>query len=184
MNRSFNSSLFTFHSSLLVVGLGISGYWAARWLAEKGARVIVSDIKEIDQLDPKVVNKLQALGVTLETGSHRKETFLNADAIILSPGAPHDTPLIRAAVQKQIPVMGEMELAAHYIDAPMIGVTGTNGKTTVTSFLGQLLENAGYNVFVGGNIGTPLTAYLSRGEKGGLSGGGSQQFSTGYDANI
>ncbi len=148
-----------------MVGLGISGYWAARWLAEKGARVSVSDMKEMAQLDPTVVDELQALGVTLETGGHREETFLNADAIILSPGAPHDTPLIRTAIQKQIPVMGEMELATRYIDAPMIGVTGTNGKTTVTSFLGQLLETAGYSVFVGGNIGTPLTAYLAQEKK-------------------
>ena len=148
-----------------MVGLGTSGYWAARWLAENGARVSVSDIKNASQLDPKILNELRGLGVTLETGGHQEKTFLNADVIILSPGAPLDTAFIRAAFQKQIPVMGEMELAARYIDAPMIAVTGTNGKTTVTSFLGQMLQNAGYDVFVGGNIGTPLTAYLAQGKK-------------------
>ena len=152
-------------SKFLVVGLGTSGYWAARWLAEKGAQVTLSDIKERSQLDPEYLKELHGLGVTLETGGHHKETFLSADAIVLSPGAPLDTPFLRAALQKQIPLMGEMELAARHVNAPMIAVTGTNGKTTVTSFLGQLLENAGYDVFVGGNIGTPLTAYLAGGKK-------------------
>ncbi len=148
-----------------MVGLGTSGYWAARWLAEEGAKVTLSDIKKKSQLAPEYVKELHALGVTLETGGHQKETFLCADAIVLSPGAPLDTPFIRAALQKKIPVMGEMELAARHVDIPMIAVTGTNGKTTVTSFLGQMLENAGYDVFVGGNIGTPLTAYLAGGKK-------------------
>ncbi|MCD6294590.1 MAG: UDP-N-acetylmuramoyl-L-alanine--D-glutamate ligase [Deltaproteobacteria bacterium] len=152
-------------SNILVVGLGTSGYWAARWLVEAGAKVTLSDIKKRSQLDPEWLKELHTLGVTLETGGHHKETFLRADAIVLSPGAPLDTPFIRAALQKQIPLMGEMELAARHVDAPMIAVTGTNGKTTVTSFLGQLLENAGYDVFVGGNIGTPLTAYLAGGRK-------------------
>jgi len=152
-------------SRFLVVGLGTSGYWAARWLAEEGAKVTLSDIKKKSQLAPEYVKELHALGVTLETGGHQKETFLCADAIVLSPGAPLDTPFIRAALQKKIPVMGEMELAARHVDIPMIAVTGTNGKTTVTSFLGQMLENAGYDVFVGGNIGTPLTAYLAGGKK-------------------
>jgi UDP-N-acetylmuramoylalanine--D-glutamate ligase len=149
-------------SKFLVVGLGTSGYWAARWLAEEGASVTVSDIKESSQLDPTVLNELRSLGVTLETGGHHKETFMNVDAIVMSPGAPLETPFIRAALQNKIPVMGEMELAAQHVDAPMIAVTGTNGKTTVTTLLGQMLENAGYDVFVGGNIGTPLTAYVAK----------------------
>lgn len=152
-------------SKFLVVGLGTSGYWAARWLAEEGAIVTVSDIKETSQLDPDVLKELRGLGVTLETGGHKKETFTDADAIVLSPGAPLETPFIHAALQNKIPVMGEMELAAQHVDTPMIAVTGTNGKTTVTTFLGQMLENAGYDVFVGGNIGTPLTAYLAQGKK-------------------
>ncbi len=152
-------------SRFLVVGLGTSGYWAARWLAEEGANVTVSDIKETSQLDPDVLKELRGLGVTLETGGHHKETFMNVDAIVMSPGAPLETPFIRAALQNKIPVMGEMELGAQHVDTPMIAVTGTNGKTTVTTFLGQMFENAGYDVFVGGNIGTPLTAHLAQGKK-------------------
>jgi len=165
-NAQNPKSKLNIHTSrILVVGLGTSGYWAARWLAREGANVIVSDIKERSQLNLELLKELEALGVTLETGGHGKASFLNADAIVVSPGAPLDTPLIRAAIQKQIPIMGEMELAARYVKAPMIAVTGTNGKTTVTTFLGEMLKNDSRNVFVGGNIGTPLSAYLAQGKK-------------------
>jgi len=166
MNAQNPKPLLNIHTSrFLVVGLGTSGYWAARWLAEKGANVTVTDMKERSQLNLEFQKNLEALGVTLETGGHRKESFLSVDAVVMSPGAPLNTPFIRAAMQKQIPVVGEMELAARYIDAPIIAVTGTNGKTTVTSFIGEMLENGEYDVFVGGNIGTPLSAYLARGKK-------------------
>ncbi len=151
-------------SRFLVVGLGTSGYWAARWLAKNGARVTVSDSKKASLLNDRFLKDLQAEGIELETGGHREETFLSADAIVLGSGVPMDAPLVQAAVKERIPVTGEMELAARYADAPIIGVTGTNGKTTVTSFLGQMIKNAGFDVFVGGNIGTPLTAHLA-GEK-------------------
>lgn len=143
-----------------MVGLGTSGYWAAKWLAEKGARVTVSDAREASRLNAEFLKELHALGVTLETGEHHKKTFLEADSIVLSPGVPLDTPFMKAALQRQIPIIGEMELAARHVDVPIIAVTGTNGKTTVASFMGRMLENSGLAVFVGGNIGTPLTAYL------------------------
>ncbi len=166
MNAQNPKSLLNIHTSrFLVVGLGTSGYWAARWLAQEGAEVIVTDIKDRSQLNLEFLKKLEALGVMLETGGHRKERLLSVDAIVVSPGAPLNTPFIRAAIQNQIPVVGEMELAARYVDAPMIAVTGTNGKTTVTSFIGEMLENGGHDVFVGGNIGTPLSAYLARRKK-------------------
>jgi len=123
--------------------------------------VTASDMKKVSDLDPFTVKGLLESGVLLETGGHRKETFLNADAIVVSPGVPLDMPLIRAAIGRNIPVIGEMELASRFIDTPIIAVTGTNGKTTVTTLLGQMLENAGMKVFVGGNIGTPLMAYAA-----------------------
>jgi len=97
----------------------------------------------------------------LEAGGHRKETFLNAELIVVSPGVPHDIPFIQSALERNIPVIGEMELASRFVDTPIIAVTGTNGKTTVTTLLGQIIENAGFKAFVGGNIGTPLTAYVA-----------------------
>lgn len=146
---------------VLIVGLGISGLWTARWLTQRGARVTVTDLKKASDLDPAMVKELLASGVQLETGGHREETFLNADAIVVSPGVPHDMPLIRAASQRNIPAIGEMELASRFIDTPIIAVTGTNGKTTVTSLVGELLEHAGMKAFVGGNIGMPLMAYAA-----------------------
>jgi UDP-N-acetylmuramoylalanine--D-glutamate ligase len=148
-----------------VVGLGTSGYWAARWLASKGARVVVSDMREASRLDPEYLDELDGTGVVLETGGHHEESFLGADAMVVSPGVPLDMPFIQTALKRRIPLLGEMELAARFVEAPIIAVTGTNGKTTVTAFLGQLLENSGFHVFVGGNIGTPLTAFLAREEK-------------------
>ena len=146
---------------VLIVGLGISGLWTSRWLVQRGARVTVSDMKKPSELDPATIRELTGTGVELETGGHRKETFLNADTIVVSPGVPHDMPLLRSARRKNIPVIGEMELASRFIDTPIIAVTGTNGKTTVTALLGELLITAGMKVFVGGNIGTPLIAYAA-----------------------
>jgi len=152
-------------SKALVVGLGISGLWTARWLAGQGAEVIVTEMKRELELDPDILRELLELGVRLEVGGHKKETFLNVDTIILSPGVPHDMALIKSASEKGIPVVGELELASRFIDTPIIAVTGTNGKTTVTTLLGLMLENAGFNVFVGGNIGTPLIAYAAGEQK-------------------
>ena len=152
-------------SRVLVVGLGISGLWTARWLAGQGADVIVTEMKRESELDSDILRELLELGVILEVGGHKKETFLNVDTIILSPGVPHDMALIKSASEKKIPVVGELELASRFIDTPIIAVTGTNGKTTVTTFLGSMLENAGFNVFVGGNIGTPLIAYAAGEQK-------------------
>ena len=80
------------NARVLIVGLGISGLWTARWLTQRGARVTVSDMKKRSDLDPAMVKELMESGVKLEDGGHRKETFLTADTIIVSPGVPHDMP--------------------------------------------------------------------------------------------
>ncbi len=126
---------------------------------------MVTERKRESELDSDMLRELLELGVILEVGGHKKETFLNVDTIILSPGVPHDMALIKSASEKKIPVVGELELASRFIDTPIIAVTGTNGKTTVTTLLGRMLENAGFNVFVGGNIGTPLIAYAAGEQK-------------------
>jgi len=143
----------------LVVGLGISGFWSSRWLAEHGAAVTVTDSRERTELKWTYCEELSRRGLSLELGGHRRETFLNAELIILSPGVPHKMPLLLEAGEKGIPILGELELASRIIQTPLIAVTGTNGKSTVTACLGSLLESAGLPVYVGGNIGTPLMAY-------------------------
>jgi len=164
MRRDFHN-LEVDKKKILVVGLGISGLYTARLLSSRGAEVTVSEILPESDLDPEILNDLRELGITLETGGHKEETFLNAEMIIISPGVPHDTLFLNLSRKKNIPVIGELELAGRLIDIPMIAVTGTNGKSTVTSFFGCMLENAGFSVFVGGNIGTPLTAYAAEGKK-------------------
>jgi UDP-N-acetylmuramoylalanine--D-glutamate ligase len=148
---------------VVVGGLGVSGTWCARWLARLGARVTVSEIKPRGQLDPALLAELATLGVTLETEGHRKETFTGADLIVLSPGMDHREEMVAAARREGVPILGEMELASRWIRSPIVAVTGTNGKSTVTGFIGALIERAGFKVFVGGNIGTPLTAHVAQG---------------------
>lgn len=111
-----------------------------------------------------VIPEMQQLAASLEFGEHRLETFTSADAIVLSPGVPHTLPVFQAARENGIPVIGELELAFRFIREPMIAVTGTNGKTTTTELLGQMLTASGKRVFVGGNIGNPLIEYLDRDE--------------------
>lgn len=143
-----------------VIGLGVTGLWLARWLLRQGARVTVTDSKPESQLDGKAVHELKEKGVRLVTGGHREDPLTRADCILLSPGVPHDAPWLDASVRRGIPVLGELELAGRLTHCPIIAVTGTNGKSTVTDFLGKILGRAGRRVFVGGNIGTPLVAHL------------------------
>lgn len=150
---------------IVIVGLGISGLWTARSVAGTGADVTVSEMNPEADLDPDICSEIQKLGITLETGGHCKKTFLDANIVVISPGVPHHMALLRAARENGAQVIGELEFASRLIDTPVIAVTGTNGKTTVTTALGRMLEDAGFNVFVGGNIGTPLIAYAKSGKK-------------------
>lgn len=150
---------------ILVVGLGTSGYWTARYMAQKGAEVTVSDSRPLSELDARQISELKSAGVILETGEHGEETFSSADLVVVSPGVPLDMFPLTEAYKKRIPVVGELELASRFIHEPIIAVTGSNGKSTVTAFLGDMLKKAGLKVFVGGNIGTPLMAYAARMEK-------------------
>ena len=149
----------------LVVGLGVSGFWSALCLAGKGAEVTVTEERGRDDVDPDVLGTLENAGVLMEIGGHEAESFLHTDIIVVSPGVPHDTPLIQSASEKGVPVIGEMELAARFIETPIIAVTGTNGKSSVTTLLGEMIKNDGKQVFVGGNLGTPLSAFVARNEK-------------------
>ena len=101
------------------------------------------------------------MGITVETGEHKLETFENADLIILSPGVPHTISPILSALKKGVPITGEIQFASDYIKEPIIAITGTNGKTTVTTLIGEMLKKSGLKVFTGGNIGTPLIEYVN-----------------------
>lgn len=152
------------NKNIVVVGLGRTGLAVARFLWQRGARVLVSDAADPKQLGDSV-RMLQEMGIALELGPHRMRSFQNADGIVVSPGVAHTIEPIALARSRNIPVMGEVELASRFIREPIIAVTGTNGKTTTTELLGQMLKNSGIRAFVGGNIGNPLIEYVDSGKK-------------------
>lgn len=145
---------------VLVAGLGKSGFAAVKFLKTLGAEVLVSDSSSIEKIDQEAMAWLDREKVFVETGRHSPELFLSADVILASPGIPLDTEALAAAGKAGVPVIGELALASFYLKTPVIAVTGSNGKSTVTSLLGCLFEASGKKTFVGGNIGIPLTEYL------------------------
>ncbi|MGD2030499.1 MAG: UDP-N-acetylmuramoyl-L-alanine--D-glutamate ligase [Desulfobacterales bacterium] len=151
------------HKNILIVGLGISGIAAARFAKKKGALVTVTDVAGEKELGT-FSSMAHKLGVNMELGGHNTETFEQADLIVISPGVPLTIPVIKRAMEKGIPIVGEFELAARHIREPVIAVSGTNGKTTTTALLGSMLEKSGFKVFVGGNIGNPLIDYADKKE--------------------
>lgn len=150
------------NKNCLIVGLGISGVSAAKFLHKRGAKVVATDIANEETLKDTIAS-LRNIGITVECGYHRPETFEWADIIVLSPGVPHTLPEIIRAKQKGALVIGEIELACRFIYEPILAITGTNGKTTVTSLIGKMLKSSGISVFVGGNIGNALIDYVDSG---------------------
>ncbi len=148
---------------VLVMGLGKTGQAAARYFYRRGAQVTVSDHGDTASLQTLGAS-LRAEGLRVELGAHRPASFMEAQLIILSPGVPHELPILQAARAQGIPVVGEIEFAAACLTSPIIAITGSNGKTTTTALTGTLLQHAGYDVFVGGNIGNPLIGFLDREE--------------------
>ena len=146
---------------VLVVGLGRSGVASALFLKSRGARVTVSDTKSEDQLRAEIPVLLDH-GIAVETGRHGERTFQNQDLIVVSPGVPVDAqPLVQArALSEQ--VIGEIELAAEFLLGPIVAITGSNGKTTTTTLVGDVLAKGGLKTLVGGNIGTPAISLVGR----------------------
>jgi UDP-N-acetylmuramoylalanine--D-glutamate ligase len=147
---------------IVVVGLGKTGVALVRFLTRQGARVTVTDQSDARMLGAALAD-IWDMDVALELGGHRLETFLSADLIVLSPGVPHTIEPVRQAQARNVPVTGEIELAYRFLTTPIIAITGTNGKSTTTLLAGEMLKNAGYNVFVGGNLGTPLIEFADQG---------------------
>src|SRR5262245_22229773 len=144
---------------VLVVGLARSGIAAARLLASRGAVVTANDSKN----DPgPEAAELAALGVNVIGGGHPESLFLEADLIVLSPGVPTDLPVLKRARDAGIRMIREVELRGSFIKGRLIGVTGSNGKTTTTTLIGELLEALDEDVVMGGNIGYPLAGLVDR----------------------
>jgi len=146
---------------VLVVGLGRSGVASALFLKSQGARVTVSDVKSPEQLRDEIPVLLDH-GIAVETGGHGERTFQNQDLIVVSPGVPVDAePLMQARGLGQ-PVIGEIQLAAEFLKGEIVAITGSNGKTTTTTLIGEILAAGGLKTLVGGNIGTPAISLVER----------------------
>jgi UDP-N-acetylmuramoylalanine--D-glutamate ligase len=149
---------------VLVVGLARTGVAAVRFLAEKAAKVKVSEAKSAEELEAPL-KILTGLPVKWELGGHTLPFFLDAELIVISPGVPMDLKPLAQARARGIPVMSEVELAFRFLRRPLVAVTGTNGKTTTTTLIGEMLRASGKSAFVGGNIGTPLIEYVQTEQK-------------------
>lgn len=151
---------------ILVVGLGKTGLALTNYLKRQGARVLVSDSRSRDELETLVPNDPDVTPPWfIEGGGHTVDFFLQADLILVSPGIPLDILPLRAAGEKGIPIWGELELFSRVCRTPIIAITGTNGKTTTTALINEMLLEAGFSTFLGGNIGRPLVEYLLNGQE-------------------
>ena len=143
---------------VLVVGLGKSGLAAARFLKTLGARVTVSDARPA--LLIAELSELLDQGFMVEAGSHGLLTFRRQDLIVVSPGVPMSTPELKQVRAMGAHIIGELELGFEYLKGEVLAVTGSNGKTTTTTLIGEILKAAGRDTLVGGNIGRPVTAMV------------------------
>jgi UDP-N-acetylmuramoylalanine--D-glutamate ligase len=140
---------------VLIVGLARTGVATSLFCAARGANVTATDART-EKAIGDVLSQLRTAGVHLELGGHREETVLDQDLIIPSPGVPADAPLLKSARAKGITIWSEIELADRFLNGRLIGITGSNGKTTTTSLIEHILRSAGISTILAGNIGTPL----------------------------
>ena len=152
---------------LAVIGLGVSGQAAFEFLFQEGAEVILvnrgaPETWNLRESSKIIFNKVQSYNQDFEGLA---EVLASMDMIILSPGIPRELPLFEKALQHNIPLINEIELASQFCPYPIIGITGTNGKTTTVSLLAEALKGAGKKVFLGGNIGLPFCEWAKEKEE-------------------
>jgi UDP-N-acetylmuramoylalanine--D-glutamate ligase len=146
---------------VLVLGLGETGLSALRWLNNQGAKLSAADSRDnppnVDDLARRMPH------VAVHTGAFKQDVLLQAEVIVISPGIALHEPTVQAAIQAGIPVVGDIELFAQHLPklSKVIGITGSNGKTTVTSLVGEICKAAGLKTIVAGNIGLPVLDTLS-----------------------
>ncbi len=143
--------------SVLVLGLARSGVAVAKLLQRLGARVTVNDASPRDRVDADA-KELEARGIRVFTDGHPQELADACDLVVKNPGIPYDRPIVLRALERGVPVITEVEVAFQVTAAPIIGITGSNGKTTTTTLVGRMLHEAGVPATLAGNIGTPLSA--------------------------
>ena len=147
------------NKKITVLGMAKSGIAAAHLLSDAGATVFVSDNGEGASLSLNMA-ELDKLGVTYETGGHSDRAF-EADLIVTSPGVPEVSAVIKKTIEKEIPLYSELECASWFASGTITAITGSNGKTTCTTLLGEMMKESFDDVRVGGNIGTPFSSLVS-----------------------
>ncbi|WP_373877768.1 UDP-N-acetylmuramoyl-L-alanine--D-glutamate ligase [Tepidanaerobacter syntrophicus] len=145
---------------VLILGLARSGSAAAIKLSNLGAHVTISDIKPRETF--KNADALELKGIKLVFEGHPLTLLDNCDLLVLSPGIPSDIKIVTEAKKRNIPVISELELGYWFAASPIIAITGTNGKTTTTTLIGEILKNDGKRVTVAGNIGIPLVSEVEK----------------------
>ncbi|HAR48990.1 MAG TPA: UDP-N-acetylmuramoyl-L-alanine--D-glutamate ligase, partial [Smithella sp.] len=148
---------------IVVIGMGKTGIAAARFFGKQGAKVIVTDEQPVDKWGAEF--EQIAKEKWLEIGTYNARILTGACIVVPSPGVPPHNDLLVEALKKNIPVISEIEMAYRFLKVPVIAVTGTNGKTTTTTLLGEILQYSGKKTFVGGNIGNPLIEYVEGSQK-------------------
>src|SRR5512143_1845991 len=145
----------------LVLGLARQGLALARWLTAQGARVTVSDMKPADQLESEIA-ALRDLPIHYALGGHPIDLLNDCDVLCLSGGVPIDLPIVLEAKARRIPLTNDAQLFVERCPAPIAGITGSAGKTTTTTLVGEMAKTAGLTTWVGGNIGNPLISDLEK----------------------
>ncbi|TKJ31156.1 MAG: UDP-N-acetylmuramoyl-L-alanine--D-glutamate ligase [Chloroflexi bacterium B3_Chlor] len=146
------------NQKVMIVGLGREGIALAKFLAGQGANVTITDMKSEEALRDKT-DQLAGLPIHYLLGGHPEES-LDADVIFVSPGVPREIPILVEAQQRGVALSSETKLFFSLCRAPIIGITGSSGKTTTTSLVGDIMRAGGYRTFVGGNIGSPLISVV------------------------
>ena len=149
---------------VLVVGLARTGVATALFCATRGARVTATESRTQAQIG-EAVAKLRAAGVTLELGGHQDRTLTEQDLIVPSPGVPADFSQLALARKAGVKIWSEIELAYRFLQGSLVGITGSNGKTTTTALIEHILRGAGLPTFLAGNIGTPLISLVEQTKK-------------------
>ncbi|HEY2821043.1 MAG TPA: UDP-N-acetylmuramoyl-L-alanine--D-glutamate ligase [Candidatus Acidoferrum sp.] len=149
---------------VLVVGLARTGVATALFCAARGARVTATESRDEAAIGESVA-KLRAAGVALELGGHVDRTFVEQDLIVPSPGVPADFPQLVAARKSGVKIWSEIELAYRFLQGSLVGITGSNGKTTTTALIEHILRGAGLPTMLAGNIGTPLISVVDQAKK-------------------
>lgn len=150
--------------NILVVGFGRSGVAVSKYMAKQGAKVTVTDLKQRPELTESL-NEVSELKIEYDLGKHTSRFFTTSDLIVVSPGVPLTIKPLDEARAANVPITSEIDLAAVALKEPLVGITGTNGKTTTTLLLGEMFKADNKRTFVGGNVGNPLLNHVVSGNE-------------------